>query len=338
MVAMREEGRSFLVAPDSFKGTFAAIEVADAIAGGIRGAGADADPCPVADGGEGTMDALLAALGGEILRAKVHDPLGRPIDAAFALLGDGSTAVVETATASGLELVEPGERDPERASTAGTGELIAAAIDHGAERVLIAAGGSATTDGGAGALETIAASGGVRGIVLEVLCDVRTPFERAAEVFGPQKGADPDAVRRLTERLDRTARRLPRDPRGVPMTGCAGGLSGGLWATFDARLVGGAAFVLDAVGFDARMSAADAVVTGEGRIDAQILEGKLVGEVAARCQAAGRPLHVIAGADELGPVGARAAGLASVRTAATLEEIAAAAGELGHHAWTIGDR
>jgi glycerate 2-kinase len=328
---MHEEGRSFLVAPDSFKGTFAATEVAEAIAGGIRGTGARADPCPVADGGEGTMEALLAALGGEVLRATSHDPLGRPIEAELALLGDGSTAVVEAASASGLGLVEPGERDPERGSTAGTGELIAAAVDHGARRVLIAAGGSATTDGGTGALEAIAASGGVRGAALVVLGDVRTPFERAAKVFGPQKGADPDAVRRLTERLNKQASRLPRDPRGVPMTGCAGGLSGGLWAALNARLVGGAAFVLDAVGFDARVSAVDAVVTGEGRIDAQTLAGKLVCEVAARCEAARRPLHVIAGADELGPAGARAAGLASVRVATTLEEIAAAGGELGCH-------
>jgi glycerate 2-kinase len=335
---MHADGRSFLVAPDSFKGTFSATEVADAIARGVRGAGGRADPCPVADGGEGTMDALLAALGGEVLRASAHDPLGRPIDAAFALLGDGATAVVEAAAASGLELVEPGVRDPERASTAGTGELIAAAVDQGARRVLIAAGGSATTDGGAGALEAIATSRGVRDVDLDVLCDVRTPFERAAEVFGPQKGADPDAVRRLTERLEELAARLPRDPRGVPMTGCAGGLSGGLWAALDARLISGAAFVLDAVGFDLRMSATDAVVTGEGRIDAQTLEGKLVGEVAARCKAARTPLHVIAGADELGPVGARAAGLASVRVATTLEEIAAAGGELGRHDEAMGGR
>lgn len=322
------EERSFLVAPDSFRGTFAAIEVAEAIVRGMRATGARAECCPVADGGEGTMDVLLAALGGERLTAPAHDPLSRPIEATFALLSDGATAVVETAAASGPALVEPGERDPERASTTGTGELIAAAIDRGARRVLVAVGGSATIDGGAGAIDAIVAAGGKRGATLEALCDVRTPFERAAKVFGPQKGADPDAVRRLTERLEELAQRLPHDPRGVPMTGCAGGLSGGLWAALDARLRPGAAFVLDAVGFDDRIDAADAVVTGEGRIDSQTLEGKLVGEIATRCLTNGRPVHAIVGADELGADAASAAGLASVRIATTLEEIEATAADL----------
>lgn len=335
---MHEEERSFLVAPDSFKGTLAATEVAEAIARGVRATGAHAECCPVADGGEGTIDALLAALGGESLTAPAHDPLGRPIEAAFALLGDGATAVVETAAASGLALVAPSERDPERASTTGTGELIVAAIDRGARRVLVAVGGSATTDGGAGAIETIAAKGGTRGTALEVLCDVRTPFERAAEVFGPQKGADPGAVRRLTERLEELAHRLPRDPRGVPMTGCAGGLSGGLWAALDAHLLPGAEFVLDAVGFDARMEIVDAVVTGEGRVDAQTLEGKLVGELATRCLTNGTPVHAIVGADGLGPSAARAAGLSSVRVAGTLEEIEAAARDLARHGAALGGR
>jgi glycerate 2-kinase len=327
---------SFLVAPDSFKGTHAAPAVAEAIAAGLLATGAGVDPCPVADGGEGTMDVLLEALGGERVRAEAHDPLGRPISTTFARLGDGSTAVVETAAASGLELLRPDERDPEKASSAGTGELIAAAIDHGARRVLVAVGGSATTDGGAGAIEAIAATGGTRGASLEVLCDVRTPFERAAEVFGPQKGADPQAVRRLGERLEEMAGRLPRDPRRMPMTGCAGGLSGGLWAALDARLRPGASFVLDAVGFDARMCAADAVISGEGCLDAQTLEGKVVGEIAGRCRAAGRPLHAVVGVDRLGPDVARGAGLASVRTARTLEEIEAAAGELAREGETRG--
>ncbi|HET9677596.1 MAG TPA: glycerate kinase, partial [Solirubrobacterales bacterium] len=140
--------RRFLVAPDSFKGTFDAGAVADAIATGIEGKGGAADRCPVADGGEGTMEVLLGALGGERRRAQVHDPLLRPIEAGFALLGEGETAVVEVAQASGLPLLTAEERDPERADTFGTGELIAAAIAAGATRVLVAAGGSATTDGG----------------------------------------------------------------------------------------------------------------------------------------------------------------------------------------------
>jgi glycerate kinase len=194
--------------------------------------------------------------------------------------------------------------------------------------VLLAVGGSATTDGGAGALEAIAAAGGLRGAALEVLCDVRTPFERAADVFGPQKGADEDTVHRLTERLEAMAKLLPRDPRGVPMTGCAGGLSGGLWAALDAELHPGAAYILDAVDFDARMRAADAVITGEGKLDRQTLAGKLVGEIAVRCRRADRPVHAIVGIDELGPASARQAALESVRAATTLEEIEATAHEI----------
>ena len=153
--------------------------------------------------------------------------------------------------------------------------------------MLVAAGGSATTDGGAGAIDAIEAAGGLGKAKLEVLCDVSVPFERAAEVFAPQKGADPEAVARLTERLTARAGALPRDPRGKPMTGAAGGLSGGLWAAFGARLVPGAAYVLGLLGFDRRLEDADAAVTGEGRLDPQSLEGKLVGEVARRCREAG---------------------------------------------------
>jgi glycerate kinase len=271
------------------------------------------------------MDVLLAALGGERLRGKARDPLGRRIEASFALLEDGRTAVVEVAQASGLGLVAPGDRDPERANTAGTGELIAAAIEAGARRVLVAAGGSATTDGGAGAIEALEARGGPRGAALEVICDVDTPFERAAEVFGPQKGAGSEAIRRLTERLRVQARMLPRDPTGVPMTGCAGGLSGGLWAAFGARLRPGAAFVLDATGFDARLRGAGRVISGEGRLDEQSLAGKVVSRIAERCRAAGVALHLIVGRNDLAPERLGGLGVASVREAQTLEAIAFAA-------------
>src|SRR5256714_2872454 len=223
------------------------------------------------------MEVLLTALGGETASAPVHDPLGREIEAPFGLLEDGGTAIVETARASGLGLVGEDERDPIAASTAGTGELILAAVEAGAAVVLVGVGGSATIDGGAGAVEAIRGGGGLRGARLVVLCDVRTPFERAAEMFAPQKGADTDAVRRLTRRLRDQAGRLPRDPRGVPMTGAAGGLAGGLWAAFGAVLEPGAVFVLDAVGFDARMRAARAVVTGEGRLGSQTPGGQAAG-------------------------------------------------------------
>jgi glycerate kinase len=262
---------------------------------------------------------------GEAREASVHDPLGRPIEARYALVRDGSTAIVEVAAASGLDLVGEAERDPERASSAGTGELIAAAIEAGARRILVAAGGSATTDGGRGAIEALEAAGGPRGAQLEVLCDTRVPYERAAEVFAPQKGASPEQVERLTSLLVAQAGALPRDPRGRAMTGAAGGLSGGLWAAFGAHLVPGAAFVLGVLGFDRRLEDADAVVTGEGRLDPQSREGKLTGEVARRCRAARVPLHAIVGQIELEPGELERLALASVAEAGTAEELEAAA-------------
>ncbi|HEX8754280.1 MAG TPA: glycerate kinase [Solirubrobacterales bacterium] len=318
-----------LLVPDSFKGTFEAPQVAAAMARGVAAAGGEADPCPIGDGGEGTAAALIGGEGGRWVEAAAHDPLGRPLEARFALLGDGGTAVVEVAAASGLALLAPGERDPERADSRGTGELIAAALRAGARTVLVAAGGSATTDGGRGAIEALREAGGVPGgAVLEVLCDVRTPFEDAARVFAPQKGADPAAVARLSARLEELAAELPRDPRGVAMGGCAGGLSGGLMAAFGARLRPGAEYVLDRVGFDERLALAAAAICGEGRLDEQSLQGKAVGTLAARCARAGRPLHAIVGADALGPERAAAAGIASVREASTLAEIEAAAAAL----------
>jgi glycerate kinase len=308
----------FLIAPDSFKGTFDAGAVAEAIAAGLEDGGAEADRCPVADGGEGTMDALLVALGGERRAAAVHDPLRRPIEASFGLLGDGATAIVETAQASGLPLVAPAELDPERADTFGTGELIAAAVAAGASKVLLAVGGSASTDGGGGAIEALRGAGLLGAVRIEVLCDVTTRYEDAARTFAPQKGADPAAVERLAARLDTLAGEFPRDPRGVPMTGCAGGLSGGLWA-HGARLRPGAAFVLDAVGFDERLAKADAVVSGEGRFDAQSLAGKIVGEIASRCARAGKPLHLVVGENGFGAELPGA--ISSITEARTLEEM-----------------
>jgi glycerate 2-kinase len=318
-----------VVAPDSFKGTLTAAEVADAVAGGLEAAGWDADRCPIADGGEGTLEVLLEARGGEVVEVDAHDPLGRPVRARLGRLAAGAVAVVEVAAASGLELVGEDERDAVGASSAGTGELIAAALGGGSRDVLVAAGGSATTDGGRGAIEALRRAGGPGAARLTVLCDVRTAFERAAEVFGPQKGADPDAVRQLTRRLDALARELPRDPRGMAMTGAAGGLAGGLWAAFGARLVPGAAYVLDAVGFDARMLAARAVVTGEGRLDAQTLTGKAPGEVAVRCRQNGVPCHAIVGKRAIDAFEQRLLDLASIDEASTPAELQAAGRALG---------
>src|SRR5436190_13460404 len=327
-----------LVAPDAFKGTFRAPEVAAAIGRGIERAGFEPpDLCPIADGGEGTMEALVLALGGETAGTTVRDPLGREIRAGFALLEDGETAVVEVAQASGLNLVAearahggeaPGSGDAEAASTHGTGDLIAAAVDAGASVVLVAAGGSASTDGGAGAIEALREAGGLRRARLVVLADVRTPFERAATVFAPQKGADAAAVARLSRRLERFADGLGRDPRGVPMSGAAGGLAGGLWAAFDARLEAGAPFVLDAVGFDERARAAFALITGEGRLDDTTLHGKAVFEAATRARQAGVPAHAIVGQDRLDPFGKRILDLQHVIEAGTATGLEAAGEQL----------
>jgi glycerate kinase len=317
-----------LVAPDSFKGSFTAVEVADAIGAGVAAAGRAVDLCPVADGGEGTAAAVVAARGGELIEVEVSDPLGRPVQAALGLLDGGATAVLDTAAASGLALVGPDELDAVAASTRGTGELIVAAVEAGARSVLVGAGGSATTDGGEGAISLLREAGGLRGARLAVLCDVRTPFEDAARVFGPQKGASSEEVRRLTRRLRAMAGRLPRDPRGVPMTGAAGGLAGGLWAAFAAELVPGAAFVLDLLDFDSRMRAARAVVTGEGRLDLQSLAGKAVSEVATRARQSGVPCHAIVGRRALDAFGARVLDLQAVIEASTLHELREAGAEL----------
>jgi glycerate 2-kinase len=265
---------------------------------------------------------LVTALGGEVRRVTASDPLGRPIEAGFALLPDGS-AVVETAQASGLGLVDEAERDAWAATTRGTGELIVAAGEAGAEKVIVTVGGSATTDGGAGALEALKEAD-VPLPAMDVLCDVRVPFEDAPRIFAPQKGADPAIVKRLERRLDELAERLPRDPCGEPMTGAAGGLSGGLWAAFGARLVPGAPYVLDAIGFDDLMRGSAFVVTGEGGLDEQTLQGKIVGEVATRCRQAGVTCHAIVGRNQLEPFGERVIDLASVTEASTLAAIEAA--------------
>lgn len=307
-----------LVAPDKFKGTFTAAEVAAAVARGLRAGGRDAVELPVADGGDGTLDVLACALGGEIRTAPAHDALGRPISGRYALLPDGR-AVVEVAEASGLARLAADERDALAASTRGTGELIAAT---GADEVIVAAGGSATTDGGAGALAALAEAG-VRPRIV-VAADVRTPFEEAARSFGPQKGADARTVARLERRLAAFADAAPKDPRGVPMTGCAGGLGGGLFAHLGARLVPGAALVLDALGFDAAMRAARFVVTGEGRLDTQSLAGKAVGEVATRCRQGGVGCHAVVGSDALEAFRRRILDLQTITEASTVAELEAA--------------
>jgi len=320
---------TILLAPDKFKGTFSAVEVAEALQRGLAASGQPAEVCPVADGGEGTLSVLAPPLGLEHVSARVRDPLGRPVEAAFGL-GPRGVAVVEAAAASGLGLVAEGERDALAASTYGTGELIAAAVGAGVRTVYVTVGGSATTDGGSGAVQAILERGGIGDARLVVLCDVRTPFERAAAVFAPQKGASVEQVELLSARLEELARSgMPRDPRGVPMTGAAGGLAGGLWAHFGAELVAGATFVLDVVGYDARMRRALAVITGEGSLDRQSLVGKLVSEVATRARQAGVPCHAVVGRNRLSLFDLRILDLQLVLEASTLDQIAEAGAAIG---------
>jgi glycerate kinase len=321
-----------LAAPDSFKGTLRATEVAAALERGFESSGLRTDRCPIADGGEGTMEVLLTALGGQTGGAEVSGPLGDRVNAGFGLLEDGGAAIVEVAQGSGFGLVPEAARGPDaawQASSRGTGELILAALDAGAEVVFVGAGGSAMTDGGLGAIEAIREGGGLRGARLVVLCDARIAWEESPGMFAGQKGADTATVKRLERRLRELAGKLPRDPRGIPLGGAAGGLAGGLWAAFDATLEQGARFVLDALGFDARMRAARAVVVGEGCIDSQTLHGKAGGEAATRCRQAGVPCHAIVGRNALDPFDARILDLQTIAEATALHDIEIAAADLG---------
>lgn len=289
---------SVLIVPDSFKGTFSAAEVAGHIAAGVRRAGGTALELPVADGGEGTFDALCAALGAVPVRVRVRNPWGEPVTATLGLAG--STAVVELAQASGLHVPHSGDRDPLAADTYGTGQLVAEAVARGARQILVAAGGSATTDGGTGAVRAIEESGGLRGAEITVLSDVTTLFLDAARIFGPQKGADPATVELLAERLRQQASSFPRDPSGTPGTGAAGGFSGGMWSHYGAKLVSGAEFVLDAVDFDRHLARATAVVVGEGRLDGQTMGGKIISVILQRVAARAPRVPVFAVVGSLG--------------------------------------
>ncbi|QXQ10352.1 glycerate kinase [Paeniglutamicibacter sp. Y32M11] len=289
---------SVLIVPDSFKGTYTAAEVAGHIAAGVGRAGGTAVGIPVADGGEGTFDALCAGLGAVEVKVSVRNPWGSPVTATLGLAGD--TAIVELAQASGLHVLHNGERDPLTADTYGTGQLILEAVARGARRVLVAAGGSATTDGGTGAVRAITQAGGLHGAQIIVLSDVTTKFPDAARIFGPQKGADPATVELLTARLLEQARTFPRDPSDVAGTGAAGGFSGGLWAHFGAELVSGAEFVLDAVDFDLHLARATAVVVGEGRLDGQSMGGKIISVVLQRVAALAPQVPVFAVVGSIG--------------------------------------
>jgi glycerate kinase len=245
----------------------------------MRRAGADAIELPIADGGEGTADVIARALGGTWHEERVSDPLGRPVGAGWLSLLDGR-AVVEAAAAIGLPLLAPAERDPLRASSRGLGELVTAALEARPSALLVGVGGVATVDGGAGMLEVLE----VLSVPTLVLCDVRTTLYDAPRVFGPQKGASPEAVLELEHRLRAMHELVPYAE--LPGAGAAGGLGAAL-ALLGAELVPGAGAVLDLLGFERALASTDLVVTGEGRVDETTLEGKAPGEAARRASAAG---------------------------------------------------
>ena len=321
-----------VIAPDSFKDSLSAEKVADAIAAGL----ADVFPhaqlvkCPMADGGEGTVEAIVAAGNGQLRRNQVQGPLGAPVEAHWGWLPDSHTAIIEMAEASGLQLVAPGQRDACISSTFGTGELIRAALDAGAQRVILAIGGSATNDAGAGALQALGlglfdeqgnslARGGLAlarlaridlggldprlaRVRFEIAADVNNPLcgeQGASAIFGPQKGASPEQVRLLDQALghfaDHCARVLPKDVRQEPGSGAAGGLGFAAKAFFGAQFRAGVEVVAELVGLAEAVKGADLVITGEGRFDAQTLRGKTPFGVARIARAQGVPVVVLAG-------------------------------------------
>ncbi len=286
-----------VAAPDKFRGTASAAEVAAAVARAVTAHGGTTVELPMADGGEGLLDVL----GGPDRTSTVTGPLGDPVEAGWRL-ADG-TAVIEMARASGLSLAGGADDNcPLDATTAGVGELLRHAVEAGARRIIVGVGGSATTDGGLGALDAMGPLSRYRGVELLVACDVRTRFVDAAEVFGPQKGATPAQVRMLAGRLERLAQvyadRYGVDVSTLPRAGAAGGLAGGL-AAVGAELVDGFDLVAEERRLDVHLGDADLVVTGEGWLDATSYVGKVVGGVEAYAAASAVPvLVVVGGADD----------------------------------------
>ena len=320
-----------LLVPDSFKGTLSSRQVCQVMAGQLRRffPQAQVKSIPVADGGEGSVEAFLAAAGGERRTRTVTGPFGEPVEAFYGILGDGRTAVIEMAACAGLPLAE-GRLNPERATTYGVGELLLAAKETGCTKAILGLGGSCTNDGGAGAAAALGAkftradgtafvpSGGtlgeiaaldvspvaqaLQGMELTAMCDIDNPLygeAGAAAVFAPQKGADAAMVARLDAGLRHlgqvAARCLGRDFSHLPGAGAAGGLGFGMAAFCGAQLRMGIDAVLDAVGFDSLLPGTDVVFTGEGKIDSQSARGKVVSGVAARCRKAGVPVVAVVG-------------------------------------------
>ena len=320
-----------LLVPDSFKGTLSSRQVCQVMAGQLRRffPQAQVKSIPVADGGEGSVEAFLAAAGGERRTRTVTGPFGEPVEAFYGILGDGRTAVIEMAACAGLPLAE-GRLNPERATTYGVGELLLAAKEAGCTKAILGLGGSCTNDGGVGAAAALGAkftradgaafipTGGtlgeiaaldvspvaqaLQGMELTAMCDIDNPLygdAGAAAVFAPQKGADAAMVARLDAGLRHlgqvSARCLGRGFSHLPGTGAAGGLGFGMAAFCGAQLRMGIDAVLDAVGFDSLLPGTDVVFTGEGKIDSQSARGKVVSGVAVRCRKAGVPVVAVVG-------------------------------------------
>ncbi len=328
-----------LVCPQEFKESLTARQAADAIARGARRADptAEVDLAPMADGGPGTIDAVLSSITGERMKAAVSDPLGRPREAVWALLGD-STALIEAAEANGLALLRPEERDPRLTTTRGVGELVRAALDRDSRRLVLAIGGSATNDGGAGIAQALGARlldadgrdlepGGaalavlrridvsgldprLRSCQVTVAADAINPLlgpAGASLVYGPQKGGTPEAVAGLEAALENYAavirRDLGIDVAQVDGAGAAGGLGAGLVAFLGARIISGGEYVGEAISLANRIERADVVFTGEGRLDSQTAYGKAVAVVARMARERKRPVIAFAGsvADDADP-------------------------------------
>jgi glycerate 2-kinase len=278
---------SALACPASLKGVLSAAEAAAALADGLRAGGVETSELPVADGGEGTLEVLFTALGGEWREAEVSDPLGRAVHARWLLLEDG-TALVESAEAIGLSRVAEDERDPLAASSRGLGELIVEAMDADPSELVVFLGGTATVDGGTGLMEVL---GGFR-VPVRAACDVRAPLLAAVHVFAEQKGATADQLPELERRL--LAKRSLEPFRALAGAGAAGGLGAAL-AALGAELVGGAPLVLELIGFGERLRDADLVVTGEGTVDRTTWIGKAPGEVVSLCGSEGVRCAVFGG-------------------------------------------
>lgn len=338
-----------VAAPDSFKECMTAKQAAEAIARGMRRVLPDAEYAlvPMADGGEGTTQSLVDATGGRLERRRVQGPLEEETFAAFGVLGGEETAVIEMAAASGMALIPPSERDPMRASTYGTGELIRAALDIGVRKLIVGIGGSATNDGGAGMAQALGArlldadgqdiprGGGflnrlaridisrmdarLKNVATVAACDVDNPLtgpRGASAVYGPQKGASPEQIKQLDANLARFADIMERDlgvnPSETPGAGAAGGLGAGLLVFLNARLKPGIEIVLEAARFDEALKGASLVITGEGEINAQTKRGKTPMGVAQAAKKRGLPVFALAGSvkakgEELADIGIDAA-------------------------------